>query len=147
LVSVHGLLLFSRLYISSKLDYFIASKSHTKKIKIYFNLLLSTVFTTALLNPFLIFLALINGIPPLNFVMLSIVIVTLSAGSIATIVSIFKVYVVFILLSMIPLISMVFYYGGEIFYMYGAVLILFTIVILKAGHKQYLTLEDVSSFR
>ena len=152
LILVHIIFLFSRLYISSKLQDFIESKID-KKIKFYFNLLLVAIFTTGLLNPFLIWLALINGIPPLDFVMISIVVITLSAGSIATTVSIFKVYVVFILLSMLPLISMVFYYtiscnyGGDIFYIYGIILTIFTLVILKAGYKQHKTLEEVSSFK
>jgi len=145
-ISVHITFLLTRLYLSRKLQHFMTSQLYDK-IELYFNLLLVIVFSTGLLNPFLIWLALIGGIPPLNFVMLSIVIVTLSAGSIATTVSIFKVYVIFILLSMIPLISMVLSYGGEIFYIYGAILTLFTLVILKAGHRQHLTLEEVSSFK
>ena len=145
-ILVHIAFLLTRLYLSSKLQHFMNLMLYDK-IELYFNLLLVIVFSTGLLNPFLIWLALIGGIPPLNFVMLSIVIVTLSAGSIATTVSIFKVYVIFILLSMIPLISMVLSYGGEIFYIYGAILTLFTLVILKAGHRQHLTLEEISSFK
>jgi PAS domain S-box-containing protein len=145
-VFLHATFLVSRLYISSKLQKFILLKSY-KEVKFYFNLLLSIVFSTGLLNPFLICLALINGIPPLDFVMISIVVITLSAGSIATTVSIFKVYVIFILLSMLPLIGIVIYHGEEIFYIYGIILTIFTFVILKAGYRQHQTLEEVSSFK
>jgi len=146
-MSIHISFLFTRLFLSSRLNYFLASKMHTQ-ITFYFHLLVIIVFLTGLLNPFLIWLALINGIPPIDFIMLSIVIVTLSAGSISTTVGVFKVYLIFILLSMIPLISMVLYYGSsEIFYIYGAILTLFTLVILKAGYKQYLILEEISSFK
>jgi PAS domain S-box-containing protein len=145
-VILHAFFLVSRLYISNKLQGFILSKSY-KEIKFYFNLLLSIVFSTGLLNPFLICLALLNGISPLDFVMLSIVVITLSAGSIATTVSIFKVYVIFILLSMLPLIGIVIYHGEEIFYIYGVILTIFTFVILKAGYKQHYTLEEISSFK
>jgi len=146
-MTIHIIFLFTRLFLSSRLNYFLASKMHTQ-IRLYFHLLLIIVFSTGLLNPFLIWLALINGIPLLNFVMLSIVIVTLSAGSISTTVGIFKVYVTFISLSMLPLISMVFYYGdSEIFYIYGGILTLFTLAILKAGYKQHLILQEISSFK
>ena len=146
-MSIHIVFLFTRLFLSNQLKHLLISKVHTK-IRLYFHLLLVIVFITGLLNPFLIWLALINGIPLLNFVMLSIVIVTLSAGSISTTVGIFKVYVTFILLSMIPLISMVFYYGdSEIFYIYGGILTIFTLAILKAGYKQHLILQEISSFK
>jgi len=145
-VLTHTVFLFTRLYLSNQLKNFISSCQHTKTT-LYFHLLLIIIFLTGLLNPYLIWVALTHGIPSLNFVMLSIVIVILSAGSISTTVGIFKVYVTFILLSMIPLIGMVFYNGGEVFYIYGAILILFTLVILKAGHKQYLILEEISTFK
>jgi PAS domain S-box-containing protein len=110
-------------------------------------MLIALVFITALLNPFLIWLAFVNGIPSIELMMLSIIIVTLSAGSISTTVSMFKVYLTFILLSMIPLIFIMLLHGGELFYMFSSILTIFTLVMLKAGYKQYRILEDISSFK
>lgn len=143
---IHLFFLLSRLYLSSKIEYFIANNS-IEKIKPYFYMLITLVFITALLNPFLIWLAFVNGIPSIELMMLSIIIVTLSAGSISTTVSMFKVYLTFILLSMIPLILIMLLHGEELFYMFSSILTIFTLVMLKAGYKQYRILEDISSFK
>jgi hypothetical protein len=125
-LSLHLFLFILRLFINKKIQH------HS-----YFKAFLSFVFITALLNIYMVCLAIINNIPDLNIFILSIVIITLSACSISTLIGVYYVFVTYVLINMIPLIVAILYHGGDLFFLFAFILVIFTILIIKAGRRQY----------
>ena len=76
---------------------------------------------------------------------LSIIIIALSAGALATLISIYHLYVFFVLFMMLPLIAMFLYHGGEMFNIFAVVLSIFSLSTMSAGYKQYLSLKNTIS--
>jgi len=145
-LGVHFFILISRILLSTKIKKLITINQE-QKVHFYFKIIIFLALFSALLHSFIIWLAFLNGIPSLYLFMLSIISITLSAGSISTTVTIFNVYVAFILLSMIPLIVLMLYHGGETFNIFASILVIFTAVIIKTGYKQYLILENIFTFK
>ena len=81
----------------------------------------------------------------LHIFTLSIIIVALSAGALATLISIYHLYLLFVLGMMIPLITMFIYHGGEMFHILVIILSIFTISTVSAGYKQYQALKNTIS--
>jgi len=145
-LGIHLLVLCSRILLSTKIKKLILLNQE-EKVHFYFKIIIFLALFSALLHSYIVWLAFLNGIPSLYLFMLSIISITLSAGSISTTVTIFNVYVAFILLSMIPLIVLMLYHGGEIFNIFASILVIFTAIIIKTGYKQYLILENIFTFK
>ena len=81
----------------------------------------------------------------LHIFALSIIIVTLSAGALATLISIYHLYLLFVLGMMIPLITMFIYHGEEMFNIFAIIFSIFTISTVSAAYKQYQSLKNTIS--
>ncbi|MBA1421600.1 MAG: PAS domain-containing protein [Epsilonproteobacteria bacterium] len=76
---------------------------------------------------------------------LSIIMIALAAGALATLISIYHLYLLFVLGMMTPLITMFVYHGGEMFNIFAIVLSIFTLSTVSAGYKQYQALKNTIS--
>ncbi len=144
-ITIHVSILLLRLYIIKKFKNLSNVKDRTS-LK-YINTLFISTSITALLYSYIIWLSVFNNIPDLNIVMLGSIILAFSAGSISTLMSIFHIFVIFILINMFALVSALLYHGGDMFNVFAGIIILFTIMFIKAGHRQYLLINDIVSLK
>ena len=137
---LHFSIFSGRIFMAKKLRYLLKIKSDdvTKYLKIIF--ILTTL--TALLYGMAVWSSVLYGVSDLHIFTIAVIIISLSAGSVSTLVSIFHIYVLFVLFSMIPLISAILYHGGELFNVFAFLLSIFTMTILVAGYRQYITLKN-----
>lgn len=137
---LHLLIFFGRIFIAGKLRYSlkIQSKNSTKYLKIIFML---TAATTVLYG-LAVWSSLCNDVSDLHIFTISVIIVSLSAGALATLISVYKLYALYVVFSMVPLIAMILYHRGEMFNIFAFVLSVFTISTLIAGHRQYSLLNN-----
>ncbi len=141
----HLFIFSGRIFMAKKLHYFlkIKSKNSTKYLKIIFML---TISTTVLYGA-AIWLSLFYGASDLRIFTISVIIVSLSAGALATLISIYQLYALYVVFSMTPLIGMFLYHGGDMFILFAFVLSIFTISTLIAGYRQHLALKNSISLR
>ena len=136
------MLFFSKISIASRLKKLLEISSF--KIKRCAFLLFTTIITSSILNSHLILYSVWNNYPTDTILMMTIVIITLSAGSLTTLLSIYKFFFLYVVTSMLPLIFVaLFYFDGTTLSPLYLILTIFTIVVLKAGHHQYLTLQNL----
>ena len=137
---LHLVIFFGRIFMAKKLRYFlkIKSKNSTKYLKIIF--MLTT--TTTVLYGLAVWSSLFYNASDLHIFTISVIIVSLSAGALATLISIYQLYALYVVFSMTPLIAMLLYHGGDMFYLFAFVLSIFTAATLSAGHRQYLSLKN-----
>jgi len=141
----HLFIFFGRIFMAKKLHYFlkIKSKNSTRYLKIIF---LLTTFTTALYGV-AVWSSLFYGASDLRILTISVIIVSLSAGALATLISIYQLYALYVVFSMTPLIVMLLYHGGDMFILFAFVLSIFTLSTLSAGYRQHLALKNSISLR
>lgn len=140
---LHLFVFLGRVFTAERLRYLLGkeSKNRRKCLKITFLL----TFTTTLLYGMAVWSTLYYNASDLQIFALSVIIVSLSAGALATLINIYWLYVLFVLLSMLPLMIMLLYNQDEIFDIIAFMLMIFTVVTLRAGYKQYLALNNVIS--
>ncbi len=121
----------------------INSKKSIKYLKIIFTLstLTTLLYTLAILS------SLFYEASSLQIFTVSIIVVSLSAGALATLISVYQLFALYVVLSMIPLILMLLYHGGEMFYLFAFILSIFTLATLYAGHRQHLALKNSISLK
>ncbi len=115
------------------------SDSLYKKIDILFFL---TSFT-AFLYAYIVIASALYEIPMENLFMLCATLLALGAGSISTLMSIFHFFVIFVFITMFSSIFSLIYYQESVAYMFAFLLILFTIIFLRAGYRQYLLINNL----
>jgi PAS domain S-box-containing protein len=142
---INIIILILRLFVRKKLLEHIANNTH--KITLFTNIMLILVSTTALLYGYLIWASVLYDIPDLNIFMLTSVILTLSAGSISTLMSVFHIFAFFVSITMFSAVSALLYHGGDIFYIFSILLIIFAVTFIKAGYKQYLIINNLISLK
>jgi len=142
---IHIIVFFVRVSLIQKTKTLL--KQNNSKYKMYFQFLLAMVFFSPLLYTYLIWVSMFNAIEPTRIFLIAVVIVTISAGAISTLIAIFEVYVIFILISMVSLISAVLSQGEEMFYILASILTLFSVIIIKAGHKQALLIKNLNGIK
>jgi PAS domain S-box-containing protein len=143
---IHLALLVFRLYLSDKIEHLIQSNQDAK-LQTYTYMILFIIYTSAIITPYLIWLAVLNGLPQKELFMLGSLVVILSAGALSTTVPIFKAFAGFVLLSMLPITTILLMQKEELSSIFALILLIFTFVSLKAGYKQHLLLENISSFK
>jgi PAS domain S-box-containing protein len=140
-IFLHFLVFLGRMFLTKKLDYFLKIKSEncTKYLQKIF--MLTTI--TAILYSIAVWVSLFYyNASDLQVFTIAVIIVSLSAGAIATLVSIYLLYALYVTFTMIPLITMLLYHGGEMFSLFAFVLIIFMITILNAAYRQYSVLKN-----
>ena len=144
-LSAHLFIFSGRIFMARKLHYFLKTKSKnsTRYLKIIFML---TISTTVLYGA-AIWLSFFYGASDLRIFTISVIIVSLSAGALATLISIYQLYALYVVFSMTPLIGMLLYHGGDMFILFAFVLSIFTISTLIAGYRQHLVLKNSISLR
>lgn len=140
---LHLLVFLGRVFSAERLRYLLRKeyKNTRKCLRITFLL----TFTTTLLYGIAVWSSLYYNASDLQIFALSIIIVSLSAGALATLINIYWLYVLFVLFSMVPLMTMLLYNEDEIFDIIAFMLMIFTVVTLRAGYKQYVALNNVIS--
>lgn len=140
---LHLLVFLGRIFSTKRLRYFLEKKHQNTDLclKIIFMLTL----TTTVLYGLAVWSSLLYNASDLQIFGLSVLIVSLSAGALATLINIYQLYVLFVVLSMVPLMMMLLYHDREIFDIIAFILFIFTTATLRAGYKQYLALNNVIS--
>ena len=118
-------------------------KSSSNKIMRCTFLLFTVILTASFLNTYLILYSVWNHFPDDIILMMAIVIITLSAGSITTLLSIYRFFFLYIVASMLPLIFAAFLYCNGLLEPLYIIFTIFTVVILKTGYSQYLSLQNL----
>ena len=137
---LHILLLSIRLFIGKKLlknlklDPLL-NKKYLQKIYIL-------IFFSALLNGLMIWASVIYDIPSLKIFILSILIFSLSAGSLSTLSSVFCAYIIYLTINMTMMISAIIYHAGEMFYLLALNMVVFFIMLIISGYKHHVTLRN-----
>jgi signal transduction histidine kinase len=139
--SLQLLLFVLKLQIVTSLKKLISISSYKIKKQTY--LLFATIIASSLLNTSLVIYSVWHQFPYDILLMLAIVIITLSAGSITTLLPVYKFYFIYVLFNMLPLIIISFFHCQGILEPLFVILTIFTIVILKAGYQQYLSLQNL----
>ena len=138
---LHLIIFFSRIIIGKKLQKVLKIDSDlTKK---YLKIVYFLLGMSAFLNGLMIWISVIYEVPALEFMVLSTIVFGISAGALTTISSVFAGYMIFILINMGMLIGAMIYHGGDVFNIFTLILIMFLVMLIVSGYKQYTTLRDV----
>lgn len=140
---VHLLVFLGRMFTAERLRYFLEKKH--KNTELCLKIIFMLTLTTTLLYGLAVWSSLFYNATDLHVFAISVIVVSLSAGALATLINVYWLYVLFVVFSMVPLIMMLLYHEGEIFDIIAFILMIFTIVTLRAGYKQYLALNNVIS--
>jgi len=124
-----------RIVTTERLRYFLKIKH--KNIKKCLIITFMLTLTTTVLYGIAVWSSIHYNASDLQVFALSVIIISLSAGARATLINIYQLYVLFVVLSMVPLIMMLLYHHGEIFDMIAIILMIFTLVTLRASYRQY----------
>ncbi len=130
-----------RAYVIQKLKILLRDKQ--KEAISYFRVLVGLLFLNAALTLYLFYINLLEGSDQSIIFIFSVVIVTIAAGSIATLLSVFNIYFYFVLFNMLPLIFGLLFLGGAPFYLYAFILAVFSAVALQVGYKQHLLIKNI----
>jgi len=138
---LHLIIFFSRIIIGKKLQKVLKIDSDlTKK---YLKIVYFLLGMSAFLNGMMIWISVIYEVPALEFMVLATIVFGVSAGALTTISSVFTGYMIFILINMGMLIGAIIYHAGDVFNVFTIILIMFLVMLIVSGYKQYTTLRDV----
>ena len=143
-IFMHILILISRLSANFKLAHFI-KQNQTKNIK---KLLLFTyclIFISATLYSLFIWLGIVYNMPSIYILLISMMSIAISAGSISTLGSIYTAFLIYVLTSMVPLFIFMLYLGGKVFDVFAFVIFVFMLIIIKAGYRHFVILKNLVS--
>ena len=138
---LHVAMFFLRISSSKKLYNFTTLRD-IKNTKRYLILTFVFISFTSLLYGILIYKCVIEGVPSLQILILSVMIIALCAGAISTLGSIFTAFLLYISFGSIPLIGSMLIIGGDIFNVFALIVFVFFITIVKAGYGQFKILKN-----
>lgn len=138
-LALHFIIYMGRLLVTKKLNAHLKSTNTSKYVKQTF--ILSGI--TTVLFSIAIWYSLLTAASDVHILTLTIIVVSLATGALATLISIYHLFSSYVILSLIPLIAMLIYHGGEMFNIFALILIVLGIVVLSAGHRQYNTLKSL----
>ncbi len=136
---LHISIFIARIFLAKKLQYFLNIESDKVVTYLYMKFILISL--SALLYAFLMWqlMEYTTGTP--IFIIYSFVSL-LVAGAISTLSSVFIVFVLFASLSVIPIIFSFFYHSSEVFDMFAVISIIFFVILILSGYRQYIMLRD-----
>ncbi len=138
--SLHLIILFSRLYVKKEvLKILNINKLLMQK---YIKIVYYLMFFSALLNGIMLWISVFYAIPDITLILVATIVFALSAGALTTASSILIAYLIYILINMSMLISASLYKGGEIFYVFSFMMLVFLIILIVSGIKNYIILRD-----
>jgi len=73
---------------------------------------------------------------------MALVTVSLVSGSISTIGSVFYAFAVYVIFNLLPIIFVFTYHGGEMYYVFSFSMLVYMLVMLKSGYRQFSVLEE-----
>ncbi len=136
---LHIFIFIVRIFIAKKLQYFLNRDSDKLITYLYIKFLLISL--SAFLYAFLMWqlMEYTTGAP--IFIIYSFISL-LVAGAISTLSSVFIVFVLFSSLTVLPIIFSFFYHNGETFNLFAVISIIFFIILILSGYRQYIMLRD-----
>ncbi|NPA59239.1 MAG: PAS domain S-box protein [Epsilonproteobacteria bacterium] len=139
-IIIHAIFLFLRLSVSKKFKRIIEKKngSTIKCIRVYTLL----VALSGLSFSVIAFLAMHYGVNDIELFFVSAIVVGLTAGSIGTMGSIYVIFANFMVFSILPLIFLMSYHGGRMFYLLVITLIIYLIAHLASGFRLFLSHKE-----
>ncbi|MBE9525511.1 MAG: HAMP domain-containing histidine kinase [Proteobacteria bacterium] len=135
----HLLIILFKLYIAPKLKMAMHDQSNdVHKLLSFFIFITSQ---TAVLYGVIAWLCVIYNISEIKFLIVSMIAITLSAGSIGTLGTVFIAFAAYMLLSIFPLIFALIYHGSMNFYIFALILFVYMIVHTKSGYRLFLSYQ------
>ena len=131
----HITILFLRVLIGRKLQYFIHHQDHIK-IKNYLNYYFVIIGFSGCLWGVAGYFIVLNTTDSLVFFTFS-VLLGMTAASIATLGSVYHAFLIFILTTLSPFFIAVIYHGGLIFLITGLLIVVFIIILSSAAYQHY----------
>jgi PAS domain S-box-containing protein len=110
-------------------------------LKPYISLSIFIVFITAVVHSLLLIYA-YYFVPDLEFYFLSVVILSLVAGSLSTLVGIFHAYVIYTVVNSLTIIVLFTMHGGDIYEIFAFTTVIFMVVMIKNGQVHYESLKE-----
>jgi len=123
-----------RLYIGSRLLFAIKNNISNNYLSLY----ILTIAISALMFGSVVFSSLFHTIPETSILIIGIIIVALTAGSIATLGTVLLAYIVFLILSILPLSFVLLYHGGLVYNIYALILLIYLLMHLSSGKRLFL---------
>lgn len=142
-LSIHIFIFLVRMVMGLKVLNIITANKNL--ITIFLYIFYAVLFFSSLLNGIIIWLSVIYNLPDFQILIIASVMVSLSAGALATLSSLFIGYIIYLSVSMISLISAVTYHGGDMFYLFAINTTLFYVVFVVFGYKYHTTLRKAIS--
>ncbi len=138
--SLHMTLAISRVYIGIRLNNSIKNNAKTvnRYLKQYILITTITAFSFGMIS----WGSITYNAPDINIFTIGIIIVALTAGSIATLGIVFISFVGFMTFSIIPFIFALLYHGDMIFNIFASILIVYLIIHILSGHRLFLTYQN-----
>ena len=118
-----------------------------EKYKKYLIMNLFLVVLTALLYVAVAWISVLHEASELQILVLSFVLIAISAGSIGTLGNIYIIFLLYILMSIIPLVAALLYHGGELFNLLSIVIIVYIISHVVAGYRYFVVLRNSMSLQ
>lgn len=142
-LSIHVFIFLLRMVMGLKLLKILTENKNL--ITVFLYIFYTVLFFSALLNGIIIWFAVIYNLPDFEILIISSVILSLSAGALTTLSSLFIGYLIYLSVSMILLVLAVAYHGGDMFYIFAINTALFYVVFVIFGYKYYTTLRKAIS--
>ena len=139
---LHSFILTIRIYINTKLLSFLEDVYFEKYIQTYLIWSLVTIFFTAILYGLLIYLIYISNVPDPTILLITILILAMTAGSSFTLIHVFISFVLFVCITVIPLIIFALFHGGDTFFILAIILFIYLFLYTFLGYRRYVILRN-----
>ncbi len=97
------------------------------------------IFLTSLLYGTISWVSILHNVPDINIFIIGVVIISLTAGSIATLGSVFIAFLGYITLSIIPLSLAYLYHQGMMFNIFTFILLVYMVIHISSGYRLFLS--------
>ena len=135
--SLHIFIFFFRLLIAKKLQFTIVHKTGDRDK--YLTLYTLVISLAGLLFNFIILGAFINDVPTANILIIGIIIIAFTAGSLSTLGTVFTLFISFMLTSIIPFVVLSIIFGDTLLHYFAFITLIYFSIHSIAGYRLFLT--------
>jgi len=137
---------FLRINNSNTLQEALLSKSKKRISNSLYYLFFLTALS-ALAYSSIVWISVIHNIAITKILLIAIIIITMTAGSISTIGSIYTAFILYISFAIIPLIGAMLYVSGELFNLISFILLIYLIVHSISAYRLFINQRDATSLQ
>ncbi len=130
---------FIRLILTAKAT--VANKSSSRDVKPYLYQIFTVIFFSAMLYGYALWYS-VAYVNEMQILFIAMITITMVSGSISTLGSVFPAFFIYVFFNLVPIIIVLVFEGGEIFYTFAFAIFVYMFVMLKNGLTQFRVLKE-----